>query len=71
MRWSAHGNGCGGFPDTGDDEIRRELARVAQEKVAAYPKASHFVYFATTKREKGAEEMVIYCMKYEKTADWS
>ena len=68
MGWSAHGGGCGGFPYTEDDEIRRELEKVAQEKAAKYTKASHFVYFATTK-EKGADEAVVYCMKYEKTAD--
>ena len=65
MGWSAHGGGCGGFPNTGDDEIRRELTRVAQAKAATYTKARHFVYFATTK----AEEMVVYCVKYDKTAD--
>ena len=69
MGWSAHGDGCGGFPDADDDEIREALEEVAQAKVASYPKASHFIYFATMDREKGAGEMVIYCKRYEKTAD--
>lgn len=64
MGWSAHGDGCGGFPDVGDDEIRKLLDKVAQEKVATYPKARHFVYFATMKREPGSEKPVIYCRKY-------
>ena len=68
MGWSAHGGGCGGFPGVGDDKIRQELARVAREKAATYTKADHFVYFATMK-EEGADEMVVYRMKYEKTAD--
>ena len=69
MGWSAHGNGCGGFPGLSDDKIREKLEEVAQQNVNKYPKACHFVYFATVKKEKGAEEMVLYCVKYDKKAD--
>jgi hypothetical protein len=69
MGWSAHGNGCGGFPDTDDDKIREALEKTAKEKVAAYPKASHFVYFATMIRDKDTDEAVVFSTKYEKTAE--
>lgn len=70
MGWSAHGDGCGGLPGLPDDEIRKLLMEVAEIKIAAYPKADHFVYFATMKRTEGAEdEMVLYCAKRGKTAD--
>lgn len=68
MGWSAHGDGCGGFPNADDDEIREALAKTAKEKIAAYPKASHFVYFATMSKED-AEEVVLYCTTYGTTAD--
>jgi len=69
MGWSAHGDGCGGFPGQPDERIRQALAATAQEKVKAYPKATHFVYFATMIKEADAGEMVLYCMKYDKTAE--
>lgn len=70
MGWSAHGDGCGGFPDQPDEVIRQALIEVAAEKIKLYPKATHFVYFATMRKEKDApEEMVLYCTKYASTAD--
>ncbi len=69
MGWSAHGDGCGGFPNQPDERIRQALAATAAEKIEEYPRATHFVYFATMTREKGVDEMVLYCMKYEKTED--
>jgi hypothetical protein len=67
MGWAAHGNGCGGFgEDVPDRVIWRKLWKVARKKMAEYDEASHFVYFATIKKEKGAEQAVVYCMKREK-----
>jgi len=67
MGWAAHGNGCGGFgEDVPDRVIWRKLWKVARKKMAEYDEASHFVYFATIKKEKGAEQAVVYCMKHEK-----
>ena len=68
MGWSAHGDGCGGFPDLDDDEIRDLLMEVAAARIADYPLADHFVYFATMKHDKDKDEMVLYCHKYAKTA---
>jgi hypothetical protein len=67
MGWSAHGDGCGGFPDLDDDEIRELLMEVAEARIADYPEADHFVYFATMKHDKGAEAAVVYCQKRGKT----
>jgi hypothetical protein len=67
MGWSAHGNGCGGFPPGTDDRVIEEaLYEAIPEKIRDYPEATHFVYFA---RAIGIEEetkSVLYCLKYEK-----
>jgi hypothetical protein len=69
MGWSAHGNVCGGFgPNVPDDVIQRALDVVARRKVEEYPNATHLVYFVTLRKEGDAEEAVVYCMKYEKSA---
>ena len=68
MGWSAHGDGCGGFPDLDDDEIRELLMKVAEARIADYPLADHFVYFATMKHDEDKDEMVLYCQKHAKTA---
>ena len=70
MGWSAHGDICGGFgPNVPDEVIRQALLVVSRRKVEEYPDAAHFVYFATTIKERDAEEAVVYCMKHEKGAD--
>lgn len=69
MGWSAHGNTCGGFkPGTPDDKIKRALFKTMKRKVKEYPKAKHFIYFATIEKEGDAEEAVVYCMTYENGA---
>ena len=70
MGWSAHGNVCGGFgPNVPDAVIQRALEVVSQRKVEEYPRADHFVYFATLRKTGDAEEAVVYCRKCEKRAD--
>lgn len=70
MAWSAHGNVCGGFgPNVPDEVIQQALILVSRRKAEDYPAATHFVYFATLRKEGDAEEAVVYCMKYEKGAD--
>jgi len=70
MGWAAHGNICGGFkPGTSDKVIKRELLDTMEKKVKEYPKAKHFIYFATTKKKGDAEEAVVYCLTYDKGAD--
>lgn len=69
MGWSAHGDGCGGWPNVPDDEIKEALNRTVEDKRKEYPEAEHFVYFATIIRKGEAEEAVVYCMVYEKGAD--
>ena len=66
MGWSAHGQGCGGFPDEpGDEFIREKLEEAVETQRDRYPDAEHFVYFATTSGGD-KDEAVLYCMKYEK-----
>jgi|SRR5437667_3414505 len=69
MGWSAHGDKCGGWPGVPDDEIRKKLIETMRKKVLDYPLARHFIYFATTKTEKGAEELVLYCLTYDTASD--
>jgi hypothetical protein len=70
MGWSAHGKICGGFgPNVPDEVIRQALVVVWRRKRDDYPKAKHYVYFATTIGEGEAEETVVHCLKYEADAD--
>jgi hypothetical protein len=61
MGWSAHGNGCGGFPNTPDAEIERLLLKTVAEKVEEYREARHFVYFANIIKTGDSEDAVIHC----------
>jgi hypothetical protein len=70
MGWSAHGDICGGFgPNVPDDVIRKALIVIAQRKIEEYPKAKHFVYFVTAKKERDTEQTVVYSMACEKGSD--
>jgi hypothetical protein len=70
MGWSAHGGICGGFgPNVPDEVIRQALITVWRRRIADYPAARHFVYFATTIKEGDAEETVVHCMTHEEGAD--
>ena len=63
MGWSAHGDNCGGFGDgVPDDEIQRALLVTALRKIEEYPKATHYVYFATTVNEGGTWRAVVHCL---------
>jgi hypothetical protein len=67
MGWSAHGNGCGGFPPgTEDKVIEAALYETIPDKIEAYPEATHFVYFARSIGIAEAAKSVLYCLKYEK-----
>ena len=67
MGWSAHGNGCGGFPPgTEDKVIEAALYETIPHKIEAYPEATHFVYFAKSIGIAEAAKSVLYCLKYEK-----
>jgi hypothetical protein len=63
MAWSAHGNQCGGFgEDVPDDVIVKALIETAEIKKQTYRGPTHFVYFATLKKEGDKEESVVYSM---------
>jgi len=63
MGWSAHGDICGGFPPgTSNEEIKTALLRAVEIQVKRYKEATHFVYFATLKKEGDTEETVVYSM---------
>ena len=50
MGWTAHGTRCGAFTEPGptdDDAISKALAETFADKPLAYPKAEHWVLFAT------------------------
>lgn len=67
MGWSAHGNGCGGFPPRTEDKvIEAALYETIPHKIEAYPEATHFVYFARSIGIAEAAKSVLYCLKYEK-----
>jgi len=67
MGWSAHGNGCGGFPPGTDDKVIEEaLYKTIPDKIKDYPEATHFVYFARAIGIGEAASSVLYCLKYEK-----
>ena len=64
MGWSAHGDGCGGFGEQVPDKIiERKLLATVKRQRKRYKEAKHFVYFVTTKKERGAEKTVVYSMK--------
>ena len=66
MGWSAHGNGCGGFPPGTDDKVIEEaLYKTIPDKIKDYPEATHFVYFARAIGIGEAASSVLYCLKYE------
>ena len=70
MGWAAHGKICGGFgPNVPDEVIKQALLVVSRRRRDDYPKARHYVYFATTTGEGDAEETVVHCLKYEPDAD--
>jgi hypothetical protein len=70
MGWSAHGAGCGGFgSEVPDEVIRQALTVIANRKRAEYPEARHFVYFVTAKKEKDAEETIVYSIIGGKGSD--
>jgi hypothetical protein len=67
MGWSAHGNGCGGFPRGTEDRVIEEaLYETIPEKIKDYPEATHFVYFARAIGIGDEAQSVLYCLKYEK-----
>lgn len=45
MGWSAHGDGCGGFPGCSDEELRAKLDAAAGERAKDFPAASHWTLF--------------------------
>lgn len=66
MGWSAHGNGCGGFPPgTEDKVIEAALYEAIPDKIRTYPEATHFVYFARAIGIEDEAKAVVYCLKYE------
>jgi hypothetical protein len=65
MGWSAHGDGCGGFPNIPDAEIERLLLKTVEDKVLDYPEARHFVYFATIIKVGDVDDAVVYCRACE------
>lgn len=70
MGWSAHGDVCGGFgKNVPDDVIEQALLVVARRKIEEYPKAQHFVYFVTTKKERDTNETIVCSMKCGKNSD--
>jgi hypothetical protein len=50
MAWTAHGDECGGFPDTSNERIRELLERTADRRRLEYPDATHYVFFASGRR---------------------
>jgi hypothetical protein len=63
MGWSAHGAVCGGFgPNVPDEVIEQALLVVARRKMEEYPRARHFIYFVTIKKEQDTEETVVRSM---------
>lgn len=70
MGWSAHGAICGGFgPNVPDEVIEEALLVVARRKVEEYPRARHFIYFVTIKKEQDTEETVVCSMTSGKGSD--
>jgi hypothetical protein len=63
MGWSAHGAVCGGFgPNVPDEAIEQALLVVARRKMEEYPRARHFTYFVTIKKEQDTEGTVVYSL---------
>jgi hypothetical protein len=50
MGWAAHGNGCGGFPDVGDDRLRAMLEATLGRRRVEYPDAEHLAFFGSGSR---------------------
>ena len=50
LAWSAHGDACGGFPDTPNERLREMLERTVERRRVEYPDATHYVFFATERR---------------------
>jgi hypothetical protein len=55
MGWAAHGGGCGGFPGTGDDELRAKLHGAATDAAREFPEAEHWALFAAGGRVEAAK----------------
>ena len=47
MGWSAHGDVCLGFPRKSTAELRRMLEKTARARAREFPRASHYLVFAT------------------------
>ena len=47
MGWSGHGDVCLGFPGKSTDELRRMLAKTARARADEFPRARHYLVFAT------------------------
>jgi hypothetical protein len=47
MGWAAHGDECGGFPDTSNEQMREMLERTVERRRRDYQDATHYVFFAT------------------------
>lgn len=63
MGWSAHGAGCGGFGEhVPDHVIRKALQTTFKKQRRRYPKAKHFCYFVTIKKDRDKEDKVV-CFK--------
>ena len=50
MGWAAHGDGCGGFPDVGDDRLRAMLETTLARRRVEYPDAEHLAFFGSGSR---------------------
>lgn len=62
MGWSAHGAGCGGFgEEVPDNVIRKALKDSLAIQLERYPKADHFCYFVTIKKD--TNETIVYSLK--------
>jgi hypothetical protein len=52
MGWAAHGDVCLGLPGKSNAELRRMLEKTARARAAEFPRAEHYLLFAT---EDGVE----------------
>jgi hypothetical protein len=47
MGWAAHGDVCLGFPGKPNAELLRMLERTARRRAEEFPRATHYLLFAT------------------------
>lgn len=58
MGWAAHGSNCGGYPEVGDEDMRKKLGSVVEQRQTRYPAATHFKIFST-ESNKGEPQTTI------------